>query len=101
MKMQSLALALAAAVVAVPAAAREETQSVKVHYGDLDLTSVEGQQQLDIRLERAARKVCRVGEPVTGSYLLSRASRECYSEARRGLDLQYAQLVSRKSTAGG
>lgn len=101
MKMQSLVLALAAAVFAVPAAAGDETRSRAVHYGDLDLTSVEGQQQLDIRLERAAREVCRVNEPVTGSHLRSPQARECYREARRSLDQQYAQLVARKSTAGG
>jgi len=101
MKMQSLVLALAAAVLAVPAAAGDETRSRAVHYGDLDLTSVEGQEQLDVRLDRAARQVCRVNEAVTGSHLRSAESRECYREARRTLDQQYAQLVGRKSTAGG
>src|SRR5688572_14618350 len=98
MRMQSLALALAAAVLAVPAAARDKTRSVNVRYGDLDLTSVEGQQKLDLRLERAARKVCRLNEPVTGSHLRAVNARECYEEARRNLDQQYAQLVNRKST---
>jgi UrcA family protein len=101
MRMQSLALALAAAVLAVPAAAASETRSVNVRYGDLDLTSIEGQEQLDARLERAARKVCRMNETMTGSLFRSPQSRECYQEARRDLDQQYAQLVSRKSAVGG
>jgi len=101
MRMQSLALALAAAVLAVPAAAADETQSVGIHYGDLDLTSAEGQQQLDIRLERAARKVCRINETTTGTYLRSAQSRECYRAARRDLERQYAEVVNRKSGAAG
>jgi UrcA family protein len=100
MRMQSLALALAAAVAAAPVAATDEAPTIGVRYGDLDLTSAAGQRQLDIRLERAAREVCGLDEKVVGSHLRSKHSRECYREARRELDQQYAQLVSRK-TAGG
>lgn len=101
MRMQSLALALTAAVLAMPAAAAEDQRSRLVHYGDLDLATAAGQEQLDIRLERAAREVCRVNAPVTGSHLRSPNARKCYEEARRDLDRQYAQLVTRRSTAGG
>ena len=101
MRMQSLALALAAAVLAVPVAAADEAPSVAVRYGDLDLTSEAGQRQLDLRLERAAREVCGVNEKIVGSHLRSQHSQECYREARRELDQQYAQLVTRKSAAGG
>jgi len=101
MSMQSLVLALAAAVVAVPAVAADEAEVIRVRYGDLDLTSVEGQRQLDSRLERAAREVCDMNEKVTGSHLRAPTARACYREARRDLDRQYAQLVNRKSTAGG
>ena len=101
MKMQSLALALTAVVLAVPAVAADEAPSVGVHYGDLDLTSEAGQRQLDRRLERAAREVCGVDEKTTGTYLRSQHSRECYREARRHLDQQYAEVVSRKSANRG
>ena len=101
MRMQSLALALAAAGLAVPAAAADEAPRIGVHYGDLDLTSAEGQRQLDLRLERAAREVCGVNETVVGSHLRSQHSRECYREARRDLDRQYAEAVNRKSSSAG
>jgi UrcA family protein len=99
--MQSLALALAAAVLAAPVAAKDETPAVAVRYSDLDLTNEAGQRQLDMRLERAARDVCGMNETAVGSRLPAQRSRECYREARRDLDRQYAQLLSRKSVAGG
>jgi UrcA family protein len=101
MRMQSLALVLAAAGLAAPVAAKDEPPTIGVHYGDLDLTSEAGQRQLDLRLERAAREVCGLNEKMTGSHLRSSHSRECYREARRHLDQQYAQVLSRKSSAGG
>jgi UrcA family protein len=101
MRMQSLALALTAAVLAVPAGAADEPSSVDVHYGDLDLTSAAGQRKLDRRLERAAREVCDYNERAVGSLLRPQHARECYREARRHLDQQYAELVSRKSAARG
>jgi UrcA family protein len=101
MKMQSLALALAAAVLAVPAMAADEAPSVGVPYGDLDLTSAAGQRQLDLRLERAAREVCGLDVKATGTHLQSQHSRTCYREARRHLDQQYAEAINRKSAARG
>jgi len=42
-----------------------------------------------------------VDEKVVGSYMRPRHSRECYLEARRQLNQEFAQLVSRKKMAGG
>ena len=102
MRMHSFALALAVAVVAVPAAAAEEqAPTIGVHYNDLDLTTAAGQKQLDLRLERAAREVCGMNETAVGSHLRSNHSVACYREARRNLDREFAELVSRKTAAGG
>ena len=101
MRMQSLALAVVAAALAVPALAADEAPRIGVRYGDLDLTSAEGQQKLDQRLERAAREVCGMNETAVGSHLRSNHARECYREARRQLDQQYAAVVNRKSAARG
>jgi UrcA family protein len=101
MKMHTFALALATIGMAVPALAAEpQSETVAVRYTDLDLTSEAGREQLDNRLERAAREVCGMDELLVGSRLPSGESRTCYREARRNLDRQLAQLVSRK-TAGG
>jgi UrcA family protein len=102
MRLHSFALALATIGLAVPAAAAEDkAPTVAVRYADLDLTSEAGQRQLDMRLERAAREVCGMDETMVGSHLRSTESRTCYREARRDLDREFAELVNRKSAAGG
>jgi UrcA family protein len=82
MRMQSLALALAVAVAA-PATAADEAPRVAVRYADLDLSTTQGQRELDRRLQKAAREVCGTQEKITGSRLGSEHSRECYREVRR------------------
>lgn len=56
------ALAAAVATLLAPAAARasdnEETSTVTVHYGDLDLSSPNGVHHLYMRLQNAAKSVC-------------------------------------------
>ena len=101
MRIQSTILALAAAALAVPAIAAEDSGSaVVVSYGDLDLASKAGQEELDRRLERAARSVCGLDADRTGTRLPSADARRCYREARADLDKQFASLV-RADVRGG
>lgn len=55
--------------------------SREVSFNDLDLTTVEGQKILDTRLDRAARSVCKVARPTTGTLLNSDIDRNCYRQA--------------------
>lgn len=76
--------AIAAAVLctaglfAAPAAFAKTTE---VHYKDLDLTTATGQNQLQARLEKAARSVCRVERPATGTHIEGSVDRACYRQA--------------------
>jgi UrcA family protein len=80
------AAALACAVV-TPAAARAETLSVAVPFGDLDLTKDAGRRTLDARLDRAARKVCGGSAPVRDLSQL-RNHRDCMIGARTAYQAQ-------------
>ena len=103
MRIRSTILALAAAAVAltVPAAATEaESNSVGVRYSDLNLASKAGQDELDRRLDRAARNVCGMDGIRTGTRLASAESRRCYREARVTLDKQFAALVKERAAGG-
>jgi UrcA family protein len=101
MRIQSTILALAAAALAVPAIAADGAGStVSVRYNDLNLATKAGQEELDRRLERAARNVCGLDAVRTGTRLPSAEARRCYREARATLDKQFASLV-RYDARGG
>jgi UrcA family protein len=101
MQIKSIALALAAASVALPAAAADAPRvSVRVEYSDLDLATPAGQEELERRLDRAARTICGVDNVKTGTRLPSSWARRCMREARIDLDRQFAALIERHSSGG-
>ncbi len=97
------ALALAVSGLAItPAIAAEEnqTRTTGVTHTDLDLSTAEGQEELDRRIDEAAKQVCGYGDVQVGSRATSREARQCYREARRQLDRQFAQIVNNASRGG-
>jgi UrcA family protein len=101
MRIQSFALALATAVLAVPAAAAEDQPPrVAVHYADLDLTSEAGRSSStfasNVRHARSAASTRR-----SSARTCARRTR-ANAIARRAaiLDQEFAQAVTRKSAGG-
>lgn len=79
--MSIIALSLmSAAITVVPVSVHEPRQAV-VKYGDLNLTTNNGREVLDQRLDRAVRIVCGTvrGEPL----YMRRAIRKCVTMAAR------------------
>ncbi|BBC73938.1 UrcA family protein [Altererythrobacter sp. B11] len=73
-----IAIAGCALVASVPAAAENPyaKEEAVLHLSGLDLTTVEGQQRLAIRMDEAARAVC--GDRLSSVHLeLGAKSREC------------------------
>ena len=102
LRMTTVALTFAgalAAPLALPAMAAEPQVSVK--YRDLDLSTVTGQRELEMRLDRAARSVCGLDQHVTGSHMPTRAAKTCYSETKARLSEHFAQLVENDNRRGG
>ncbi|MCB2065714.1 MAG: UrcA family protein [Erythrobacter sp.] len=90
-----LAAAIAAsAALAVPAAAAEQGESVRVRYSDLNLSTDQGQAALQRRLERAAEEVCGVDRNSSGMALPSRQARRCYNETVRNFEREVAALAA-------
>jgi UrcA family protein len=87
-------LALAAAMIIVPASAFAST--VEVKYDDLDLSTPQGVAQLDKRVQRAAKQVCTNRQAVTGSIRAGAVDQKCYKEALAKLQSQLADLSTRK-----
>lgn len=102
MTIRTLSLALAAAsALAIPAiasAAENQTQSVRIAYKDLDLTTEAGQKELDRRMDKAARDVCGMDEAVTGSRIATSESRECYSTTRTQIGQSLSHLTKGRTT---
>ena len=95
---------LCSAVVLSPAASAQEARVVEtslvVHHDDLDLTTVRGQEELDRRLVRAARRVCRTGDVMTVSRLPSKEARECYDEVMARYQPRVAAIVADRQRGG-
>lgn len=76
-------------LTAAPAFAKD----VAVTYGDLDLTTPEGQKILEARLDKAARAACDYDRVITGTMMPSTASQKCYREAtQRSQDTMAAAI---------
>ena len=95
-----LAAAALAAAAAMPAQARETASSIEVRYDDLDLAGTDGQKMLKKRLEKAARTVCGINSPRTGSRLATPYARACYREARASSQRQFAQIMADNQRGG-
>lgn len=80
-----LPLAMALALTTASAAIAQETT---VQYLDLDLSRVEGQRELERRIDAATRRVCSA-TPATGTRIASRrAQQRCKAEVRAQIESQ-------------
>lgn len=76
------------------AATPEHGQATEVRYQDLDLKTAEGKSELNRRIESAARSVCGLDQAqTTGSRIRSRSQTECYRNAMRQIEPQFARLI--------
>lgn len=83
------------AVVAATAPAPAFAKNVEVRYSDLNLSTTEGQQKLERRIDTAAREACDYNRVTTGSRLRSSDATECYSKARADVSAQVAGAVDK------
>lgn len=80
---------LVGALALLALASSAEANSVRVRYADLDLGQPQGRAELDARLMRAARSVCRAD--VLEDYAFSSACRRSsLAEARAKAELAFA-----------
>lgn len=100
--MFAAACALISSTAAMPALAGEtqEPVTMSVKYKDLNLGSPEGQKQLELRLQRAAKRVCGYDSPITGSRIVSRERKACFDKALNGAMQSYAMLIENHQLGG-
>jgi UrcA family protein len=88
-------LALAAAMAFAPAAAFAAS-SVELKYDDLDLSTKQGMDVLNKRIDQAAHTACSAGIATTGTMLPSRAERQCFEQTRQKLHERVAAAGDQK-----
>jgi UrcA family protein len=88
-----------AGLFSAPAFAETQTKTTEVHFKDLDLASPEGQQQLQGRIEKAARSVCRTERATTGTHLHSIVDRDCYKQALANVRERVATVIDKADDA--
>jgi len=100
MQIRSTVLALAMGIgtmaVAVPALAGAPV--ARVSYGDLRLSTAEGQAELQKRLNHAAWKVCTFDEE--GTLRTGQEAAACYQQTRKEVAVQVAQITSQNGLGG-
>lgn len=79
----ALTAALALALPTVPAVAK--SGSVSVDYSDLDLSTAKGKEQLEKRIDKAARAFCGADQPKTGTMLRGGKTRTCVTSIKRNI----------------
>lgn len=91
----TFAAALAACLFAAPGFASDAAAgaSVEVKYRDLDLSTTAGTDELNRRLDKAAREVCGLDVVTTGTRISSREGRRCYNETKAQLETHVAALT--------
>jgi len=104
MRTPTLALAAAAtamAGLATPSFANPvEVKSETVAYSDLDLTTSEGRETLERRIEAAAKRVCSITPPTAADRTRRADANACLAKARASAKQQLA-MATQDSRRGG
>ncbi|MEP3052070.1 MAG: UrcA family protein [Erythrobacter sp.] len=97
----TVAAALGLAAISTPAlAGNADAPTMVVQFEDLDLNTAEGQEQLDKRIDDAAREVCGVDQVRTGTRIRSHEQMRCYDRARQSAANQIATLIEQRQRGG-
>ncbi|MXO91444.1 UrcA family protein [Pontixanthobacter aquaemixtae] len=88
--------AISAACTAAPAFA----DSISIQYRDLNLSTAEGQAKLEQRIDRAAKKVCKLGDHTMGTRISDPSAKACYAKAKKQASRQMAAVVQDRNLGG-
>jgi UrcA family protein len=98
----SATAALGLVLAATPALAElPEKRTATFGTGDIDLSTQQGQKEINWRIDRAVRHVCQIGASNPNARLLSKDAQDCVAKARSSAQQQVARLMSAESEKGG
>lgn len=92
---------IALAVLAAPAAAAaDETVTVRIGYGDVDVTTAEGRAALEARIDAKLRKACTVEAATRYTYGRAPIDAKCIADARTTAMAEVERLASAQTSNG-
>lgn len=89
---------IAAPAVAAPAA--DETVTVRIAYGDVDVTTAEGRASLEARIENQLRKACTVEAGARYNYGRTAVDSKCVAEGRTAALAEVERVASMQARSG-
>jgi UrcA family protein len=95
-----IAAAAVAALTAPAASAAPAPRTMPVEAGDLDLASIEGQRTLAMRIQRAARTMCK-SEALENTPVNIRGARACIREAQASTKAAVTAMIAAHAAASG
>ena len=98
--MRHASIMVAAAMAALVAAQPASAESVAVAYDDLDLSTAQGQETLEHRIDKAAKEVCGFNEVTIGTRIHSREAKECIKSAKLQIQEKLAALFDKDKRGG-
>ena len=96
------AVACSFGLLSTPAFAGEPgyVPSATVTFSDLNLSTPEGQAELERRIDTAARAMCDVDRISTGTRIKSRAAKQCYKTALKSTKEQVSAKIAETQRGG-
>ncbi len=92
---------LAFAAVAAPAVAAEEVVTVRIAYGDVDVTTKEGRVAIEARIDSQLRKACAVEGAARYNQGRTAVDSKCVIEARTAALAEVERVASLEVRSGG
>lgn len=92
---------IALAAVATPAIAAEEVVTVRIAYGDVDVTTPEGRAAIEARIDTHLRKACAVEGAARYAHGRTPVDSKCVVEARTAALAEVERVAMLNARSGG
>ncbi|WP_158094094.1 UrcA family protein [Erythrobacter tepidarius] len=94
-------IALAAPAVALAAPPASETVTLRIAYGDVDLTSAEGRAALEARIDAKLRQACQFAGAARYTFGRTRIDEQCLADARVAARAEVERVAAAEARRGG
>lgn len=92
---------IALAAVAAPAMAADEVVTVRIAYGDVDVTTPEGRAAIEARIDARLRKACALEAPSRYTAGRTVVDGKCVTEARAAALAEVERVAMLEARSGG